>query len=333
MRIAVDVMESDLGPAVVVNGAIEAARRNPGLFPVLVGDESVIRDTCTQADFGPDQYDLVATTEAIPMHANPVDALRKFPRASLIQAIELVRDGKAEAIVSAGSTGAQVAASTLLLKLLPGVKRAGIATLLPTRTGRVVVLDVGANPNCKPAHLAQYAMMGSLYAKHELGVDAPRVGLLSIGSERSKGNLLVKESHDLLSTQPINFIGNCEGHDVFEGVADVVVCDGFIGNVLLKISEGLAGALFDIIGEAAHKTGMIKDDTFRTTMGMVKKRVDWQEVGGAQLLGVNGISVIAHGRSSAFAVTQAVSVAYRLVETKLNTHIVNALESTVSSAS
>lgn len=331
MRIAVDVMGSDHGPAVVSRGALAALASDPAINLSLVGDEATIRQIVGEYD--KNRVEIVHAGSVIGMDEHPVEALRAKRDASLIIATKLVQEGRCEAIVSCGSTGAQVASSTLMLRQLPGVVKAGIATLLPSVTGRVAVVDVGANVNCKAMHLYQYGAMGTYYAKATMGIENPRVGLLSVGSESTKGNPLVKETNALFADSDLNFVGNIEGHEVFLGKVDVVVCDGFVGNILLKIAEGMAEVMFEVFNESARAAGMVEDAGFRGAVRAVRKRVDWTETGGAQLIGVNGVSIIAHGRSNERAVESAVGMAARLVASGLNQQIVNAFGQAVPAAS
>jgi glycerol-3-phosphate acyltransferase PlsX len=243
----------------------------------------------------------------------PSAALRRKPRASIRVAADLVASGDAVALVSAGSTGATVMAAYGALGLLPGVDRPALGTAIPTRKGRAVLLDAGANVECRPQHLVQFAAMGSVFAQVALGIERPRVGLLSIGEEETKGNDLIREAHRLLKAGSLHFIGNVEGRDVYAGEADVIVCDGFTGNVALKISEGLVDAVEHLLGEELQAT-------FSGRMGYLfslrafrrfRKRLDYSEYGGAPLLGVNGPCIVAHGRSSVKAIRNAVAMAHR----------------------
>lgn len=323
MYIALDAMGSDRGPKVVARGGFLALRDMPDLQLTLVGDAPMLAEFVdAEGSDVKNRITIEGTKSVIGMNESPVEALKVKKDSSLIRAVQLVVEGKCQAIISAGSTGAQVAASTLMMRTLPGVRRAGIGTLLPSKKGKVVLVDVGANPNCKGYHLAQYGVMGALYAKSLLNLESPRVALLSIGSERSKGNLLTKEAHDYLSAAPIEFVGNIEGHEIFNGVADVIVCDGFIGNIVLKVAEGMAESLFTIFHQACEEAGVAKEPGFLKAFQSVRSRIDWEEVGGAQLLGTNGVSVIAHGRSTEAAILNAIKTGYRLVEAGLNAAIV-----------
>jgi phosphate acyltransferase len=247
------------------------------------------------------------------MHEPPAQALRRKPDASIRVAVRLVAEGKASAVVSAGSTGATVMAARTGLGLIPGVDRPALAATIPTRAQPAVLLDAGANAECRPSHLVQFGVMGSVFAQVALGLDRPRVGLLSIGEEESKGNDLTREAHQLLKAAPVHFVGNVEARDVYAGVADVIVCDGFTGNVTLKISEGLVDTVESLLHDELSAT-------FGTRVGYLlsrqayrrfRKRLDYSEYGGAPLLGLNGLCIVGHGRSSAKAVRNAVAMAMR----------------------
>lgn len=332
MRIAVDVMGSDHGSAVITKGALAALAKHDDFELILVGAEEEIQPVCEAQGVDSKRYSIINAPNVIGMDEDPVAALKGKRDASLVQAVGLVAEGKADAIVSPGSTGALVAASQLMLRLLPGVRRAGIVTTLPAIDGRFTIVDVGANPNSKPAHLFQYGVMGSFFSQDCLGVEKPRVAMLSIGSEKGKGNPLIKNAFAQFDKSDVNFIGNIEGHEIFHGKADVVVCDGFVGNVVLKIAEGLADTLFELVGRTAHEHKLTELPEFRRMIGDVKRRVDWTEIGGAQLLGVNGVVIVAHGRSNETAIEGAVCTAHKVVSNKLNRHITEALYKRPSNA-
>jgi glycerol-3-phosphate acyltransferase PlsX len=306
-------MGGDHAPAVVIDGAIAAARHLP-LGLLLVGRADAIESALARHPDAPDlDIEIAATDDVIGMAESPAAALRRKPRASIRLAAHAVAGGRAAAMFSAGSTGASVMAACTGLGLLPGVDRPALATTIPTRTGSAVLLDAGASVECRPQHLLQFAAMGVVYAQVALGIDRPRVGLLSIGEEETKGNELIREAHRLLKHGSLNFIGNVEGRDVYTGIADVVVCDGFTGNVALKISEGLVDMVEQLLGEELQAT-------FSTRVGYLfslrafrrfRKRVDYSEYGGAPLLGVNGLCIVGHGRSSSKAVRNAVAMAHR----------------------
>jgi glycerol-3-phosphate acyltransferase PlsX len=265
------------------------------------------------------------------MDESPSSVVRRKRDSSIWVATQLVKDGKAEAVISAGNTGASMATALFILGPLAGVERPAIATLLPTLTGTALMIDVGANVDCKPAHLFQFGIMGHVYAQQMLNVTSPRVGILSIGEEDGKGNELTRDAFKLLKESDLNFVGNVEGRDVYRGGADVVVCDGFIGNVALKISEGLADALVKFLKREIVATPMGKFGAFflKPAFTRFRKKIDYAEYGGAPLLGVNGISIICHGRSTAYAIKNAIRMAkdearlglHRQIRAQIETHL------------
>jgi glycerol-3-phosphate acyltransferase PlsX len=316
MRIAVDAMGGDAGPAVVVDGALVAARHlQIGLL--LVGARRAIEAELARhpAARGLDLV-IADASEQIEMNEPAAAALRRKPRASVRVAAESVRDRRADAFFSAGHTGASVIAAHAALGLLPGVDRPAIATVVPTRRSPAVLLDSGATVGCRPHHLVQFAVMGAAYARVALGRDRPRVGLLSIGEEESKGTDLIRDAHRLLRDAPVNFIGNVEGRDVFSGGADVIVCDGFTGNVALKVSEGLVETVEALLKDELSSTvgGRVGFALSSRAFRRFRRRVDYAEYGGAPLVGLNGVCVIGHGRSSAKAIANAVAHTARAVD-------------------
>lgn len=323
MRIAVDAMGGDKGPRVVVPGAIDAmlARRGEVRL-ILVGREEEVRPLVGGVD--PAMVEIVHASETIDMHESPANAIRRKKDASITVALRLVREGRADAMVSAGNTGAVVASSLLTIGRLHGVSRPAISTLWPNKKSGAVVLDVGANHECTPKNLVQFAIMGSVFAERHLGIERPRVGLLNIGEERTKGNELVRDSYDLLEVDTrINFVGNVEGRDVFDGAADVVVCDGFVGNVILKFSESIYGFLSHLVrdeirrGLLAKAGALLMVPAFRS----IRSQLDYAEYGGAPLLGVKGVVIISHGKSSRRAIANAILAAAKSVNTDVNRHI------------
>jgi phosphate acyltransferase len=316
MRIAIDAMGGDEAPGAIVDGALVAARHlQIGLLLVGRGD-ALERELSRHPGAGSLDLEIVDTPDAIAMSEPAAAALRRKPRASVRLAAEAVRDGRAAAMFSAGHTGASVMAAHGAFGRLGGVDRPAIATIIPTRRRPAVLLDSGATVECRPQHLVQFAVMGAAFARVALGCAVARVGLLSVGEEESKGNELTREAHRLLKSAPVQFVGNVEGRDVFAGQADVIVCDGFTGNVTLKISEGLVETVEQILHDELSAT-------FGTRMGYLlsrqayrrfRKRLDASEYGGAPLVGLNGLCVIGHGRSSAKAVRNAVATAARFVE-------------------
>jgi len=323
MKIAVDAMGGDNAPRAVVDGAVLAAREF-GVGVILVGIDQVVRqelDKHPQAKTLP--IEIRNATEVVDMLDSPATVFRRKKNSSIRVANELVKSGEAVAVISAGHTGAAMATSLFVLGKLEGIERPAIAQPMPTIKGTSIILDVGANVDCKPNHLLQFAIMGEVYAKYLLKIPNPRVGLLSIGEEETKGNELTKEAFKLLTETSLNFIGNVEGHDVMSGKADVVVCDGFIGNVVLKTSEAVAEAIGQMIREnignnLLRKLGYLM---MRPAFRALKRRVDYAEYGGAPLIGINGISIISHGRSSDQAIKNAIRVAVELAKSEVNRHI------------
>jgi glycerol-3-phosphate acyltransferase PlsX len=323
MKIAVDAMGGDNAPQAVVAGAVQAAREL-GVGVILVGIEQLV-----QAELGKYPYaqslpiEIRNATEVVDMLDSPATVFRRKKDSSIRVANELVKSGEAAAIISAGHTGAAMTTSLFVLGKIDGIERPAIATFMPTMKGTSIVLDVGANVDCKPNHLLQFAVMGEVYAKYLLKNPNPRVGLLSIGEEETKGNELTKEAFKLLTETSLNFIGNVEGRDVMSGHADVVVCDGFIGNVLLKVSEAVAESIGLILKENIGKSLIRKLGylLMRPAFQALKQRVDYAEYGGAPLIGINGISIISHGRSSDRAIKNAVRVAFELAKREVNKHL------------
>lgn len=323
VRVALDAMGGDRGPEVTVEGAVAAAREL-GSTVILVGNEAVLRDHLARHDVRGLAMTVRHAPEAVEMGENPMSALRKKKHSSIRIGLEMVKKGEAEAFVSAGNTGAVMATALVVLGPLPGVERPAIAVVVPTVTHQAVLLDVGANVDCKPRHLVQFAIMGNVYARDILGQTRPRVGLLSIGEEESKGNELTREAFKAMEEEhSLNFIGNVEGRDVFSGIADVVVCDGFIGNVALKISEGLVETIFSLLREELKKDLRARVGSFLLvpTFRRFKRRIDSSEYGGAPLLGVNGVCMISHGRSTGKAIRNAIRAAEGCVNIQVIAHI------------
>ena len=329
MRIAVDAMGGDLGPPATVEGALGAVRDHQ-LDVTLVGDEQVIkRELARHRAPGATRARIAIrhASQVVDMGESPSHALRRKRDSSMRVAAGLVQDGEAAAFISAGNTGAALALAMFTLGVLPGVDRPAIAVVLPNRRGRTILLDVGANVDPKPWHLVQYAVMGHVYAKDILGVAAPRIGLLSVGEEEGKGNELVRDVFKTIGATPLNFVGNVEGRDLYNGEVDVVVTDGFTGNVCLKVSESLADMLVHLIREELGRTLVTKLGALmvRPAFRRFWKRVDYTESGGAPLLGINGACIISHGASPARAVKNAIRVAAEWVRLDVNAHIRAAL--------
>ena len=316
MRLALDAMGGDYAPASEVAGAVEAAR-SYGLEVMLVGRRSALTAELSKHQTKGLNLDLVDAETVIDMHEpDPARAVRQKTDSSLVRSMKLVREGAAQACVSAGNTGVVLAAALFELGRIPGVERPAIAIVLPTVGGRVLLIDIGANVDCKPEYLAQFGLMGAVYLEHVFGTREPRVALLSIGEEACKGNQQVLMATRLMQRMPINFVGNVEGKDVFAGTVDVVVCDGFVGNVVLKLTEGVASTIGVMLRQELTESPIRKllSAPLRGAFHSLRRRMDYAEYGGAQLLGVNGVCIVAHGRSSAYAVQQALRVAAEGVE-------------------
>lgn len=329
MRIAVDAMGGDYAPQEIVKGAVEAALRLPQVSKVfLVGDAEAVGRELKKHSGVPDKLEVRHASEAVGMDELPAQAVRRKKDSSIGRAVDLVKDGEADAVVSAGNTGAVVVAATLKLRTLSGVERPAIAAVMPTRKAPFVLIDAGANIDSNAKLLAQFAVMGSVYSHEILGRARPIVGLLSIGGEASKGNETTKEAFKLLSNSHLNFRGNVEGHDLFEGETDVVACDGFIGNIVLKTSESIAHAVGYWMKEEfrANPLRIIGASLLKGALKAMKKRMDPEMYGGAPLLGVNGVCIITHGASSWRAVFHAVRVACDSVHHQLNDLIINEIE-------
>lgn len=331
-RIAVDAMGTDAAPVPEVEGAILAARERLADV-VLVGPESTLRRELTRHG-GPGRHiEIVHASESVTMADAAAKSFRQKRDSSLRVSARLVSEGKADGMVSAGNTGAVMTTAKIVLGALHGVDRPALAAVFPTSKGKAaVLLDVGANVDCKPHHLAQFAIMGEIYYRAIFGAERPRVGLLSIGSENHKGNELTREAFALMKDLPVHFAGNVEGRDLYNGRVDVIVCDGFIGNVALKISEGLIETVSSLLKDSlssnlSSKVGYVLS---RKAFQHFKKRVDYSEYGGAPLLGVRGVCLIAHGSSNAKAIKNAVRVAAEFVNGRLNEKIEGELASAVT---
>lgn len=327
MRIAVDAMGGDKAPGVIIKGAILAAKQIDAEI-ILVGRQEIIEKKLSTYRSIPNNISIVNATEVIRMKDSPAASVRRKKNSSINLAVKMVKEQKADAFVSAGNTGAVVCAGSLFLKILPGVERPGISVLLPTLKDVVQVIDMGANIDAKPEHLLQYGIMGSIYSEHVLHKKKPRVGLLNIGEEETKGPEFVKETFKLLEqNKNINFIGNVEGRDIYVGDCDVIVCDGFLGNVVLKVSEGLADAIKEMIKRNLSSNLLTKFGAVLSAPAFraLKKEIDYSEYGGAPLLGIDGVCIIAHGGSSANAIKNAIRVAHESLLYNVNQHIIDAL--------
>ncbi len=322
MKIALDAMGGDYAPANIVEGAVLAAKEY-GVEIILVGEEGAVSAELAKYKTEGVSISIVHASQVVDMHDSPSIVIRKKRDSSIWIATKLVKDKEAVAVISAGNTGAAMAAAFFVLGTIKGVERPAIAALLPTISGTTIMIDVGANVDCKAEHLFQFAIMGDIYAKYIYKKQNPKVGLLSIGAEATKGNEVTKEAFQYLKGSQLNFIGNVEGRDVYQGNADVIVCDGFIGNVALKISEGLADAIGKMLKKEIANTrfGRLGYMFLKPAFVNFRKRVDYSEYGGAPLLGVDGVSIISHGRSSAKAIKNAIKVAKEFHESRIIEHI------------
>ena len=327
MRIAVDAMGGDYAPEAIVEGAVQAAEEY-GTSIILVGPEDLVHKELEKYDTTHLEIEVKHASQVVAMQDLPSVALRRKKDSSLHVAINLIPQGYVDAAVSAGNTGAAMAISTLACRTLEGIERPALATVMPNINGATVIIDVGANVDCKPIHLLQFAVMGHVYAQEVLGIENPRIGLLSTGEESSKGNVLTKEVFEPLSKTTLNFIGNAEGRDVFNGRVDVVVCDGFTGNVVLKASESLAETVGLLLKEGFAKNWRTKLGYLlaKPALAHFKKRTDYDEYGGAPLLGLNGIVIISHGSSKAKALKNAIRVAGESVNHQIQEKIVETLK-------
>ena len=321
MKLAVDAMGGDNAPKEIVKGAVRAAKKFQCEI-ILVGDETKIRDVLkTQGNVDNLPISIRHATEIISMREHPAEAVKSKKDSSIVVATKMVKDGECDAVLSAGSTGAAVAAAQLILKRIHGVGRPAIATPIPTTNGVTLMLDSGANIDSKPEYLVQGGMMGAIYVEYVFGKKNPRVGLLNIGEEETKGNEQAKETYQLFKNLTnINFTGNAEGRDIPNGNFDVVVCDGFVGNVVLKFGEGLALTIFKLIKEEISSSGIIvKLGAFllKPALKRLAKRLDVAEYGGAPLLGVDGYCIISHGSSDAKSICSAIGMAQEYVKSNI----------------
>ncbi|MCK5235435.1 MAG: phosphate acyltransferase PlsX, partial [Deltaproteobacteria bacterium] len=319
--IAVDAMGGDNGPSVIIEGAIEAAKK--GIEIILVGDEKIIEKELNSHKVKNLPITIKNATEVVEMNESPAQAIRKKKDSSIRVCFDLVKEGKANAVVSAGNSGAAMAAGMFLLKRLPGVERPAIAVTVPTMKTPAVLLDMGGNVDCKPIHLAQFAIMGSVYASCVLKKENPTIGLLSNASEIGKGNELTRLTHELLLNTSLNYVGYKEGKDIYKGETDVIVSDGFVGNVVLKVSEGLVEAVIQMLKEEIKASFLAKIGVLlaKGAFKKLKKKIDYSEYGGAPLLGINGSCMISHGASNSKAIMNAIIRATEYVEGDVDLHM------------
>lgn len=311
MRIVLDAMGGDYAPKEPVAGAVQALKDFDDIHIILVGDEELINEELTNFTYPNDRITIEHTTEVIGMNEAPATAIRRKRKSSIVVGANLVKKDKGDAFVSAGNTGACMAAGVIKIRPLEGVHRPAIATVLPNVKDGTVMMDAGANVDCKPEELVQFGLMGKVYAEKILKRNNPKVGLLSNGEEKKKGNKLTKETYPLLEETPLNFVGNVEGRDIFNGEVDVVLCDGFVGNIVLKATEGLASAIKSILKEEATSSlrTMIGGKLMGPALDGLKKRLDYTEYGGAPLLGLKKMVIISHGSSNGWAIRNAIRVA------------------------
>ncbi len=327
MKIAVDAMGGDFAPQNIVEGAFWAVKEY-GVKVVLVGDEDQVSKELSKYPISKLPIYIHHAPYVVAMHDSPSAVIRRMKDTSIKVALDLEKEGQVNGVVSAGNSGAAMALAMFIFKKLEGVERPAIATVHPTTKGNTVLIDSGGNVDCKPFHLVQFAMMGDAYAKYILGREKPRVGVLSNGEEEGKGNDLTREVHTILSETDLNYVGYVEGRDLNNGEVDVIVCDGFVGNVALKISEGLWETIHAILKWEAQDNIRAKVAYFlmKRAIRRLEKRLDYSEYGGAPLLGVNGNCVICHGSSNAKAIMNAVQLASNLAENRLNEHVIEMLQ-------
>src|SRR5467141_4425485 len=325
MKIALDAMGGDFGPPNLVAGAVMALREYRHIKKLfLVGDTAQIEAELKKLNYKDRKIEIVYASQVVNMSDKAWSAVRRKKDSSVSRAVDLVKHGQADAIVSAGHTGAAVAASMIKLRTLEGIDRPGIAAVLPTQFNVFVLVDAGANIDARPEHLVQYAIMGSVYSRHVLGYKSPRVGLISLGEEDVKGTEKTKEVFKMLKKTSLNFKGNIEGRHLFEDPVEVVVCDGFVGNVILKTCESIAVAMFKWLKHEHMRTTMRKVGAFlaKNAIGTIKDKTNYEEYGGSPLLGVSGICIIAHGASTPLDIKNALRVAAESIEQQVNPHIV-----------
>ena len=328
MRIALDAMGGDHGPGPNLAGAVLALHAVPDLSIVLVGDRDRLDPLLAAAGVPADRLEVFHASQSVDMHEKPVEALRKKPDASITRCWQLLAEKRVDGLVSAGNTGAIVAGGLRLRRFLKCVHRPGIATVMPTAKGRCVILDVGANLFPKPRHLLEYGVMGSAFARHMLGVENPTIGLMNVGEEEGKGHDLVRQTYELFRGSPLRerFVGNIEGRDIHRGAADVVVTDGFTGNVVLKLSEGVFEFVMNMVNqEVVEALDIEKERAVAAVKGLLG-RFHYSAFGGAPLLGIDGVCIICHGSSKERAIANALGAAAQDVRVKLNEKIVAELE-------
>ena len=324
MRVALDAMGGDHAPVPNIDGTITALKADSDLEVILVGEKPQIEALLDRSGYSGGRLTVLASEGFVGMHEKPTEALRKQPNCSIALCWRLMAGGEVDAVLSAGNTGAMVAAGLRTRLFLRGVKRPGIAVALPTVKGHSVLMDVGANPAARPEHLYQYGVMGSIYARDMLGIENPSIGLMNIGSEEGKGNELYRETHHYLSQSRLKdrYVGNVEGRGLYQGEADVLICEGFVGNVVLKVSEGMVNFLIkaasnEVLGHLCEER-----DVASRAFEALSRRYQYSAAGGAPLLGIDGISIICHGSSNALSISNAMKVAHTLKDRQINSQIV-----------
>ncbi len=332
MRIAIDAMGGDYAPDEILEGAIESIKElDKDDCLILVGQAEVIEAKLGAKNLKKyaDSLKIVNAPEIIGMDESPIEAIRKKRRSSISVMVKLAADGLADIVISAGNTGACVAGCQMRMRNIEGLNRPGIAAVFPTFEGPVTMCDVGANIACKPINFYQYAIMASIYSKHLFGIENPRIGIMSVGKEDAKGNEIVKKARELIkSDEKMNFIGNIEGGDIFNGRCDVAICDGFVGNVVLKLTEGLVDGLFKVIKHEIMQESMGLALKFKPIMTRMYQKYDYNEYGGALLLGVNGTSMICHGASKSRTIKNAIMACRKFHNQKINEKIRDYLSTT-----
>jgi len=328
MKIALDAMGGDFAPDVTAAGAIEAVSENDDIEIILVGDRLRLNESLKNKRYPSDRLSIYHASEVVQMHESPIAAIRKKKDSSIRKAVELVKKQEADAVVSAGHSGVAMATALFILGKVQNVDRPAIATIMPSLTGHFLLIDAGANVDCSPENLLEFGYMGDAYYRVVFDNPSPKLALLSIGEEEVKGNELTKEAFKLLKNTGMNFIGNIEGKDIFTGKADVIICDGFIGNIVLKVSEGLAETILKMLRMeiSSVATGKLGYMMIKPAIRNFKKRTDYSEYGGAPLLGINGTCIISHGRSSARAIKNAIRVAADMAKKNVHNAIMNSLQ-------
>ncbi len=321
MRIALDAMGGDHGPEQTVKGAVEFLREvaDPDVGVILVGDRVALETEAARQRYDPDRLEINHASQLVGMEDRPSRIVKTKPDSSLVRAVQLVKEGRAQGIVSAGSTGALLSASLFLLERIPGVRRPALSPYFPSAKGGFLLCDVGANVNVRASDLVEFAIMARAYCQHQFDHPNPRIGLVNIGTEASKGNEVTVKAYKLLSAQVDNFVGNIEARDLFDGHADVVVCDGFVGNILLKFAEGLIQHLYGWARHTIrrHRVSQLALPLLRPALVDLAQQLDYEETGGSPLLGLNGVSIVSHGSSSAKAIKNALKTAHRCVTEEL----------------